>query len=62
MTATAEDRLVVSAANRLDAQDIARRQWESFGFRIIRVIDVQPTASPIPGRWRVDAEIEVVRS
>lgn len=56
---TATDRLVVSALDAKDAQDIARRQWEAFGFRVLAVLEVVPGREL--GRWRVEATVEVVR-
>lgn len=56
---TATDTLTVAALTKADAPDIARRQWEGFGFRVLRVIDVVP--GPREGFWRVTADVEVVR-
>lgn len=58
--ATATDTLTVSALDRKDAQDIARRQWESFGFRVLRFVG-DPEYGRIVGTWRVTAEVEVRR-
>jgi hypothetical protein len=64
MTATATDRLTVSALTREDAKDIARRQWETFGFRVLRIVDVE-SASRVEAvesnRWRVTADVELRR-
>lgn len=60
MTATATDTMTVAAESKADARDKARWQWEGFGYRVLRWIgDVEP--SPHPGRWRVTAELEMVR-
>lgn len=58
MTATATDRLTVTALDAKDAVDIAKRQWETFGFRVLSVIDVTAQGE---GRWRVEALVEVIR-
>jgi hypothetical protein len=60
MTATATDTLTVTALDRKDAPDIARRQWEGFGFRVLRIVEVNP--GRIVGTWRVTADVEVVRA
>ena len=59
MSATTTDTMTVSAVVKTDAPDIARRQWATFGYRVLRVIETTP--SPHPGRWRVTAELELVR-
>ena len=59
MTATAEDTITVPAETKEDAADIARRQWQGFGFRVLHVIEVRPAV--LPGRWRVTADVEVRR-
>ena len=72
MTATGVDRLTVSALSKADAPDIARRQWETFGFRVVRVQSVEAvapecvwvepfTVTPAPSRWVVTAQVEVGR-
>ena len=65
---TATDTLTVAAPTKADAPDIARRQWEGFGFRVLRVLDVVRVNECIgvtfevpPYRWRVTADVEVVR-
>lgn len=68
MTATATDTLTVAAVDKADAPDIARRQWESFGFRVLRIVEVREDWSGcvrIEGaasRWRVTADVEVRRA
>lgn len=59
MTATAVDTMTVAAIDKADAPDIARRQWETFGFRIVQVIEVTPGTKV--GTWRVTAHVELVR-
>lgn len=59
MTATATDTITVPAPSKADAPDIARRQWETFGYRMRNVIEVTPGTHV--GQWRVTAVIEVIR-
>jgi hypothetical protein len=64
MTATATDRLTVSALTREDAKDIARRQWETFGFRVLRIVEVESASrfeAVESNRWRVTADVELRR-
>jgi hypothetical protein len=60
------DRLTVTALTPQDAQDVARRQWATFGLRMGRVIEVRKETDCLgiegqPGRWRVTAEVELIR-
>lgn len=67
---TATDTLTVSAPSKADAPDVARRQWEPY-FRVLRVISVTEAEIVAPElwgetepgmpRWKVTAEVEVVR-
>lgn len=62
MTATTTDTLTVSALDREDAKDIARRQWETFNFRVVSKRDeIEVNPGRIVGTWRVTAQVEVVR-
>ena len=68
MTATATDSLTVSAPSKSDAPDVARRQWETgvFPMRVLRVLSVEDARGCIRvegelPRWRVTAEVEVVK-
>jgi hypothetical protein len=66
VTATATDRLTVSALTREDAKDIARRQWETFGFRVLRIVEVvahRDCVIPVGdvNRWIVIADVELRR-
>lgn len=59
---TGVDTLTVSALDREDAKDIARRQWEIFGFRVTSKRDeIEVNPGRIVGTWRVTAQVEVVR-
>ena len=68
---TATDTLTVSALTKDDAPDVARRQWEPY-FRVVRVISVTEAETPVAyvadpitvmgmHRWKVTADVEVVR-
>ena len=52
------DRLTVQAMTPQDAQDLARRQWERDGLRVVGWVG-KPEA--VADRWRVTAEVELDR-
>ena len=55
-----QDRLTVPAMTAKDAQEIARRQWERDGLRVVRFVGEPVRVSERP-EWRVTAEVELIR-
>jgi hypothetical protein len=53
------DRLAITAATAQDACDIARRQWERDGLRVVRF--VKPFWRDAEGRWVIRAVVELRR-
>lgn len=58
---TGVDTLTVPALDREDAKDVARRQWETFGFRVVEFLGDPEPMNASASKWRVTARVEVVR-
>ena len=52
---SARDSLTVTALTAQDAREIARRQWERDGLRVVRFV----SAELVGEAWRVVAEVEM---